>query len=154
MASPNESKYKKRHLKTGISKPSIFLGLQEVKTLRVPSCFGSDIMHLLSLNILDLLVNLWWGMLDCDKSNDRTMWDWATLRGNVWEMHGCKVAAATPYLPGSFDRPPCNPAKKITSGYKAWEFSCIYLAWVPDYCTMSCLRSTGKISASLSMAHE
>jgi len=122
MASPNKSKYKKQCLKTGISKPSIFLGLQEVKTLCIPSCFGSDIMHLLSLNILDLLVNLWWGMLDCDKSDDCTMWDWATLRGNVWEMHGCQVAAATPYLPGSFDHPPCNPAKKITSKYKAWGF--------------------------------
>ena len=27
-----------------------------------------------------------------------------------------------PYLPGSFDRPPRNPAEKISSGYKAWEF--------------------------------
>lgn len=28
----------------------------------------------------------------------------------------------TPHLPGSFDRPPRNPAEKINSGYKAWEF--------------------------------
>jgi hypothetical protein len=27
-----------------------------------------------------------------------------------------------PYLPGSFDRPPRNPAQKISSGYKAWEY--------------------------------
>ncbi|KAF8873414.1 hypothetical protein CPB84DRAFT_1658662, partial [Gymnopilus junonius] len=26
------------------------------------------------------------------------------------------------HLPGSFDHPPRNPAKKISSGYKAWEF--------------------------------
>lgn len=32
------------------------------------------------------------------------------------------VAAATPYFPGSFDRPPRNPAEKINSGYKAWKF--------------------------------
>jgi hypothetical protein len=32
------------------------------------------------------------------------------------------VADATPYIPGSFDRPPRNPAEKISSGYKAWEF--------------------------------
>ncbi|KAI0279594.1 hypothetical protein BC826DRAFT_925959, partial [Russula brevipes] len=25
------------------------------------------------------------------------------------------------YFPGSFDRPPRNPAEKINSGYKAWE---------------------------------
>lgn len=122
MSIPNETQYKKWCLETGISKPSIILGLQEVKTLRVPNCFGSYIMHLLSLNIPDLLVNLWRGMLDCDKSNDHTTWDWATLRGNVWEMHGQQVASATPYLPGSFDHPPCNPAEKISSGYKAWEF--------------------------------
>jgi len=28
----------------------------------------------------------------------------------------------TPYLPGSFDHPPCNPAEKINSRYKAWEY--------------------------------
>ena len=28
----------------------------------------------------------------------------------------------TKYLPGSFDRPPRNPAKKMNSGYKAWEY--------------------------------
>jgi hypothetical protein len=32
------------------------------------------------------------------------------------------VADATPYIPGSFDRAPRNPAEKISSGYKAWEF--------------------------------
>ena len=32
------------------------------------------------------------------------------------------VANATPHIPGSFDRPPRNPAEKISSGYKAWEF--------------------------------
>jgi len=31
------------------------------------------------------------------------------------------VADATPYIPGSFDRPPQNP-ERISSGYKAWEF--------------------------------
>ena len=122
MASPNESQYKKRRLETGISKPSIFLGLSENKSLPVPSCFGSDIMHLLSLNIPDLLINLWRGTFDCDKKDDRTNWDWAVLKGPVWEKHGRQVASATPYLPGSFDRPPRNPAEKISSGYKAWEF--------------------------------
>jgi hypothetical protein len=49
-------------------------------------------------------------------------WDWAVLQGEIWKKHGQAVAAATPYLPGSFDRPPHNPAEKINSGYKAWEF--------------------------------
>lgn len=44
------------------------------------------------------------------------------LTGNTWVRHGAEVRAATPYLPGSFDRTPRNPAEKISSGYKAWEF--------------------------------
>jgi hypothetical protein len=122
MSSANETQYKKRRLETGISKPTIFLGLQKDRMLGVPGCFGSDIMHLGSLNLPDLLINLWRGTLDCDKKDDITTWEWARLRGRVWEDHGRQVAATTPYLPGSFDRPPRNPAEKISSGYKAWEF--------------------------------
>jgi hypothetical protein len=122
LASPKESDYTKRRLQTGISKPSIFLGLQQAKILGIPSCFGSDIMHLAALNIPDLLINLWRGLLDCDPKDNRASWDWAVLQGPTWVAHGRQIAAATPYLPGSFDRPPRNPAQKISSGYKAWEF--------------------------------
>ena len=122
MSSPNETNYKKRRLATGISKPSIFLGLQHDKMLGIPSCFGSDIMHLGSLNLPDLLINLWRGTFDCDTSDKRSTWDWAKLQGSTWIEHGRQVAVATPYLPGSFDWPPCNPAEKISSSYKAWEF--------------------------------
>ncbi|KAF8811705.1 hypothetical protein BYT27DRAFT_7221374 [Phlegmacium glaucopus] len=122
MSSPNETQYKKRRLKTGISKPTIFLGLQQDRILGIPGCFGSDIMHLGSLNLPDLLINLWHGTLDCNKKDNISTWEWVTLRGSTWEEHGKQVAATTPYLPGSFDRPPRNPAEKISSGYKAWEF--------------------------------
>ncbi|KAF8798243.1 hypothetical protein BYT27DRAFT_7123523 [Phlegmacium glaucopus] len=79
-------------------------------------------MHLESLNIPDLLIPLWRGTFDCDKTDSWSTWPWAVLRGDTWEVHGRDVAAATPYLPGSFNRPPHNPAEKILSGYKAWEF--------------------------------
>ena len=69
-----------------------------------------------------MLIKLWHGAFECDKKDDKSTWDWAVLQGPVWEKHGKDVAACTPYLPGSFDRPPCNPAEKISSGYKAWEF--------------------------------
>ena len=46
----------------------------------------------------------------------------AVLTGRTWEDHGRDVAACTPYLPGSFDCPPRNPAERISSGYKALEF--------------------------------
>jgi hypothetical protein len=79
-------------------------------------------MHLASLNIPDLFIPLWRGTFDCDRTDDRSTWNWAVLKGDIWEAHGRDVAATTPYLPGSFDRPPRNPAEKISSGYKAWEF--------------------------------
>jgi hypothetical protein len=120
--SPNDTQYKKRRLETGIVKPGIFLGLPNRHILTIPRCFGYDIMHLVSLNIPDLLISLWRGTIDCDKDDDRCTWSWAVLRGNIWTTHGQAVASITPYLPGSFDRPPRNPAEKINSGYKAWEF--------------------------------
>lgn len=122
LASPNETQFKKRRLETGICKPSLLLGLNPRHKVPLPYCFGPDIMHLASLNIPDLLIPLWRGTFDCDRTDDRSTWNWAVLKGEVWEAHGRDVVATTPYLPGSFDRPPRNPAEKISSGYKAWEF--------------------------------
>ncbi|KAF8805085.1 hypothetical protein BYT27DRAFT_7225102 [Phlegmacium glaucopus] len=122
MGSRTETQYKRRRLETGISKPSIFLGLLPQHRFDIPGCFGSDIMHLASLNIPDLFINIWQGTFDCDGKDNKSTWDWAVLQGIVWEKHRKDVAACTPYLPGSFDRPPHNPAEKISSGYKAWEF--------------------------------
>jgi hypothetical protein len=119
--SRNKTQYKARRLQTGVVKPGIFLGLQPNHTHTIPRCFGYDIMHLVSLNIPDLLVSLWRGTIDGEK-DDRRLWDFAVLRGTIWTDHGIDVASMTPYLPGSFDRPPRNPAEKINSGYKAWEY--------------------------------
>ncbi|KAG1868828.1 hypothetical protein C8R48DRAFT_598226 [Suillus tomentosus] len=80
-------------------------------------------MHLLSLNIPDLLIPLWRGSFECDKDDDRLTWTWAVLVGDVWKEFGRLVEESTPHLPGCFDRPPRNPEKKINSGYKAWEFT-------------------------------
>ncbi|EMD38711.1 hypothetical protein CERSUDRAFT_48348 [Gelatoporia subvermispora B] len=88
-------------------------------------------MHLASLNITDLFLSLWRGSLECDKADDKTLWDWAVLQGDVWQTHGDVVTQATPYLPGSFDRPPRNPCEKISSGYKAWEFLLYFYALGP-----------------------
>ena len=85
MASPNERQYKKHRLEIGISKPSIFLGLSSQHKVAVPLCFGSDIMHLESLNIPDLLIPLWRGTFDCDKNDSQSDWPWAVLHGQKWE---------------------------------------------------------------------
>ena len=122
VASANESQYRSRRLATGISKPSIFLGLDQSSTLALPKSAGSDIMHLGALNLSDLMISLWRGTIDCTKPDDKSTWTWAVLRGDVWQQHGKAVADALHYLPSSFDRPPRNIAEKLTSGYKAWEF--------------------------------
>lgn len=107
---------------TGVARPSIFSGLPSDHVLPVPLCFGGDLMHLVALNIPDLLISLWRGQMECDRNDNKETWDWVVLIGETWKEHGQRVADATPYLPGSFDRPPRNPAEKISSGYKAWEF--------------------------------
>lgn len=122
LASPNDTQYKRRRLETGIVKPTIFLGFPTSSTLAIPRCFGSDIMHLATFNLSDLFLPLWRGIFDHDPLDLPSNWPWAVLRGEIWESHGRDVEAATPYLPGSFDRPPRNIAEKITSGYKAWEW--------------------------------
>ncbi|KAH9961182.1 hypothetical protein BJV74DRAFT_880059 [Russula compacta] len=98
--------------------------------LDVPQCFGSDIMHLGAINTSDLIINLWQGMFDCNASDSKETWDWAVLKGDLWENHGKVVTDCTKYLPGLFDHPPRNIAEKINSRYKAWEFL-LYLYGLP-----------------------
>src|SRR6266581_6257523 len=122
VTAPSEAQYRAWRLATGISKPSIFSGVDPLATLGLPRSAGSDIMHLAALNISDLMISLWRGTMDCTKPDDKSTWDWAVLQGDIWQQHGKAVEAALHYLPSSFDRPPHNIAEKLTSGYKAWEF--------------------------------
>ncbi|KAF8667171.1 hypothetical protein AX14_006395 [Amanita brunnescens Koide BX004] len=122
MLSMNESEYKKRRLLTGIVKPSICLGFQDECMLSVPSCFPLDLMHLISLNIPQHLVQVWRNSgevkIQYTVKPDFIIFD----DDSVWQKHGALVASATPYLPTAFERPPRNPAEKINLGYKAMEF--------------------------------
>jgi len=130
--SPNQAQYEKRHLQTGLVGPSIFSGLPAKHMLGVPALFVLDIMHLPALNIPDLIIPLWQATIDCDKTDDKALWTWAALKDPVvWKSHGQSVADATPYIPGSFDRPPHNPAEKISSGYKAWEYLLYFFSLGP-----------------------
>ena len=80
-------------------------------------------MHLVVLNISNLLISLWHTTVDCTKPDDKSTWDWAVFKSiNIWKEHGEAVAKTLHFLPSSFDRPPRNIAEKLTSGYKAWEF--------------------------------
>jgi hypothetical protein len=120
--SHHQTQFQDRQCDTGICKPSIFEGLHPDSVPDIPSMFTGDLIHLLALNTPDLLIGLWRGTIDCDVMDNKASWDWAVLKGQVWKVHGDAVADCTPYLPGSFDRPPRNPTLKISSGYKAWEF--------------------------------
>jgi hypothetical protein len=88
----------------------------------VPRCFPLDLMHLIFINLGELLIPLWRGTMKCDMADSPLSWEWATLTGDIWQAHGKLVAGATPFFPSSFHRPPRNPAEKISSGYKAIEY--------------------------------
>ncbi|TBU25335.1 hypothetical protein BD311DRAFT_669840 [Dichomitus squalens] len=89
-------------------------------------------MHLLTLNVTELVIGLLRGNLKRSETDSLADWDWACLRDDdIWQAHGKLVAQASLYLPGSFDRPPRNPAEKISSGYKAWEFMYYVYGYLP-----------------------
>lgn len=121
LMSQGQGTYEFNRRETGICKPSIFSGLSPSSILGIPDMFPGDIMHLI-LNLADLFMKLWRGKMECGETDSRQNWPWAVLTGETWTTHGRDVANATPYLPGSFDRPPRNPAEKINSGYKCWEW--------------------------------
>jgi len=114
--------YERNRKAMGISKPSIASGLLQQYVLRPPLCFTVNIMHLICLNLGELLIPLWWGTLSCDNADDKSTWDWAVLKGDTWIEHGKLVGNATQYFPSSFHQPPRNPAKKILSRYKATKY--------------------------------
>ncbi|EIW79902.1 hypothetical protein CONPUDRAFT_155298 [Coniophora puteana RWD-64-598 SS2] len=119
---PTLSGYRNARKQTGISRPTIFLGISTSHTFPVPHAFGSDIMHVTAINVGDELIPLWRGKFYHDE-HDHEPWAWTQLKSTrVWNAHGQLVQDLATHLPGSFDRPPRNPALKINSGYKAWEW--------------------------------
>lgn len=122
MRSSRRSQYESNRLNTGIVGPSILLGLETRHILGIPECFSTEIMHFSGANMAALFTDLWRGLILCSPTDDDSTWDWAVLVDDTWEAHGRAVAACQPYLPGSFDNPPRNPAEKINTHYKAREF--------------------------------
>ncbi|KAJ8516333.1 hypothetical protein ONZ45_g6338 [Pleurotus djamor] len=122
IASNNATHFEKQRRETGLTGVSIFFGVDLV--FPPPFCFTGDLMHLDGLNLPDLLLGLFRGRNDLVSPTDRvTSWDWAVLRDkDTWETHGKLVANAKPYLPKDIERPPRNPAEKISSGYKASKY--------------------------------
>jgi hypothetical protein len=119
-----QTAYKAIRLKTGLVKPSIFLGFPASHTLGIPGIFTIDMMHLPALNIPDLMLKLWRGTLEHSPGDDPRNWPWAEFLRDLasWRAHGAEIADARSFFPTWFERVPRNPAEKLTSGYKAWEF--------------------------------
>ncbi|KAE9395694.1 hypothetical protein BT96DRAFT_942217 [Gymnopus androsaceus JB14] len=120
-AKDNEA-YENIWKETGLSKPSILSGLHPNLMLPIPKCFGLDLMHLLCLNMEDLLLCLWRGTMKCESTDDMAAWPWVKLVRETWIEHGKNIENTTQYFPSDFHCPPRNPAEKLSSGYKATEY--------------------------------
>jgi hypothetical protein len=92
------------------------------RILEPPTCFPGDIMHQPVINLTGLMFDLWCNRESCWKGDLNGIWEWAVLKGNVWTTHEKAVVDTVSCFPRSFDHTPQNPAEKISSGYKAWEF--------------------------------
>ncbi len=129
LACVNEGDYEHERCETGVGKPSIICGLRNGKYMPIPNCFPIDFMHLLALNLTELLIALFRATLACANTDTKDNWPWACFRDSkVWDAHGAVVAEYSRYIPGSFGHTPRNIAQKITSGYKAEEWM-LYM-WV------------------------
>ena len=121
ISSRDQQDYERNRKLTGLSKPSILSGLVDSMMLPMPKSSTVDLMHA-GLNLTELLTSHFRGTLKCELTDSKELWDWAVLTGPTWIAHGKQVAAATPYFPSFFHRPPRNPAEKISSGYKVTEY--------------------------------
>lgn len=133
VTSVDQDDYEENHKETGISKPTILSRLVTDLMFPVPHCFPLDLTHLLFLNLSELLILLWHGTLKCESTDHILTWEWAKLTGAVWQTHGKLVGSATKFFPSSFHRPPCSPAEKISSGYKATEYFHYLFGLGPGY---------------------
>ncbi|KIK11719.1 hypothetical protein PISMIDRAFT_19302 [Pisolithus microcarpus 441] len=118
-------------METGITKPPLLLGLKPSRSLGVPLCMTTDLMHLTG-NLSDLHISLWRSMMECSNSDDRDSWDWAVFHDeDIWTSHGQAIEDAGTSIPGSFDHKPCNITNKINMDYKTWEFHLYIFCLVP-----------------------
>lgn len=160
----NQTQWDKMRTETGLTKPPLILGLNPSRSLGIPLCITTDIMHL-ARNISDLLISLWHGDMDIGPDNDKSTWDWAILRDkDIWMSHGKDVAATGSFLPGSYDRKPWGITKKINTQCKTWEFqlytfgialillySILPLKYWSHYCQLIC---GFQILCQYSLTHE
>jgi hypothetical protein len=115
--------FARERLRTGFKKPSLLLGLEPSKMIRMPAVLCLDFMHFPALNAPDLLIPLFRGTFRRDAS-DKDPWPWSNSLSDDqnWNAHGDVVARKTRWIPGWYGHRLRNPALKIHSNFKAWEF--------------------------------
>ena len=151
-ASTDQADYERNRKQTGISKPSILSGLVDSLMFPLPQCFALDLMHLLFLNLGELLIPLWRGTINCAPTDDQTTWAWATLTGDLWQTHGQLVANATRFFPSFFHRPPVTQQRRFQVGTKLLSTTSIFLDLDLAYFVQCSLTYIGKTFASLYVA--
>ncbi|KZV74580.1 hypothetical protein PENSPDRAFT_572757 [Peniophora sp. CONT] len=119
---PGDAAYASARLRTGICKPTIISGLPRQHRLGVPTIFVADLMHLICLNLTELILGLVLGTLACDPKDSKENWPWFVLKPPELKVHGSKVGNCRAFVPGDFDVACRDLAKKMNSGYKAKEF--------------------------------
>ncbi|EJD46287.1 hypothetical protein AURDEDRAFT_63326 [Auricularia subglabra TFB-10046 SS5] len=125
-AATTDAEYRRLRKATGLSKPSILLGLwgspERPLILGLPNMCPGDDMHLL-MNIAIHMLSLWRGKASCVAPDNVAQWPWAGLRDEAqWQQHGSDIASSAPFLPTSLGQPPRNPATKMNTNYKAIEY--------------------------------
>ncbi|KIM56274.1 hypothetical protein SCLCIDRAFT_133017, partial [Scleroderma citrinum Foug A] len=127
----NQTQWDKKKTETGLTKPPLILALSPARSLGVPLCMTTDIMHLAG-NISNLLISLWCGTFDHAVDDNPANWPWAVLSNEeVWRAHGNAVEHAGHFLPSSYDHKPHNIAEKINTQYKTWEFQLYIFGLAP-----------------------
>ena len=122
LAATTLADYRTQRLNVGLCKQTLFSGMPH-QPLPVLNVFTMDIMHLTTLNDPDLFVKLFTGKINVYQPDDKSTWDWAIFyqKNTLWNAHGKSVVRVVPFLPSSFGQAPRDPAKKLNTGYKAWE---------------------------------
>ncbi|KAF8581056.1 hypothetical protein K439DRAFT_1619360 [Ramaria rubella] len=83
---------------TAILGPPLYLGLPMEHRLSLTGALAGDLMHAPTLNIGDLMVPLWRGMFECEKTDRISNWPWAVMKGDVWINHGKAIACVRQYI--------------------------------------------------------
>jgi hypothetical protein len=133
LKSRNQTEYEENRLKSGLTGVSLLLGLNPKRTLGVPGSLVQDEMHVFAINAFEELMALYRGVLTCNDRDDKATWDWCHdfCVSQNFKKHGERVDGFRWRVPSWAGRPPQNPFKKLSSGWKAIEALIYFFGMCP-----------------------